>query len=273
MASLPGLVEAVTDQWSLDVGPVIEPGGSLAWVAPATTATGEDVVLKVAWPHDEARAEADALRVWDGDGTVRVLAHDADRWALLLERCVPGTPLGDEWDDDTVVIGIGFLQRLWRPVDGGFPRLTDLTVQWSATGYERAARWPELLDAGIVREGLDSLVSLAATGESLLLHTDLHPGNVLRSQREPWLAIDPKPVIGDPGYDAYQLVVHGVHDVGQLRARITRVAGDLGLDAARLRGWTLARSVEWALWAGRNDPTTDYAIECADCARLAATLA
>jgi streptomycin 6-kinase len=244
----------------------------LAWVAPARTADGEEVVLKVGWPHDEARAEADALRVWDGDGTVRVLAHDVDRWALLLERCVPGSPLGDEWDDDTVSIGIRFMPRLWRPVEHGFPRLTDLTVLWAATGHERAARWPSILDAAIVREGLDLLVSLAASGQSLLLHTDLHPGNVLRSQREPWLAIDPKPLIGDPGYDAYQLVVHGVHDVAHLRARIDRVAGDLGIDVDRLRAWTLARSVEWALWAGRNDPTTGYAVDCADRARLAAAL-
>ncbi|MEN3273000.1 MAG: streptomycin 6-kinase [Actinomycetota bacterium] len=228
--------------------------------------------MKVAWPHEEARTEVDALRVWDGDGTIRVLAHDAERWAMLLERCVPGTPLGDEWDDETVAIGIGFLRRLWRPVAGGFPVLHDLAISWAATGHERAERWPELLDAGIVREGLDLLVSLAESGQRLLLHTDLHPGNVLRSQREKWLAIDPKPVIGDPGYDAYQLIVDGVHDVDHLRARISRVAGDLGIEVARLQGWALARSVEWALWAGRNDPTIEYAIDRADRARLAARL-
>ena len=265
------MVEGIAREWQLDVGPPIEPGSGLSWVAPATTASGDSVILKVGWPHPEAEREAAALRLWDGDGSVRLLAHDVERWALLLESCEPGTALGVEWDDDTLETGASLMRRLWRPVDDGFPRLRDLTVAWAATDRERAARWPEILDAGIVEDGLTLLVELAASGESMLLHTDLHPGNVLAAEREPWLVIDPKPMIGDRCYDAFQLVIHGVADGRHLGARIARVADTLDLPRDRLRAWALARSVEWALWAGRNDPTTDWARAAADRARMVAS--
>ena len=154
---------------------------------------------------------------------------------------------------------------------GSLPDLRDLTVTWAETGRARAAQWPDALDPGIVDEGLRLLVDLAASGERMLLHTDMHPGNVLAAAREPWLVIDPKPVVGDRGYDAFQLVVHGVRDQGHLGERVAMLHGELDIAADRLRAWALARSVEWALWAGRLDPTTDYARMCADRARFIAS--
>lgn len=102
-------------------------------------------------------------------------------------------------------------------------------------------RWP---DAGLVREGLGLLDELPRTVPAeVLLATDLHAGNVLRSEREPWLVIDPKPFIGDPAYDATQ---HLFNCRARLRSdaqgTINRVADLLGVDRDRLRLWTFARA-------------------------------
>ncbi|MGI8751176.1 MAG: aminoglycoside phosphotransferase family protein [Acidimicrobiales bacterium] len=112
--------------WSIHVGEPFQPGGQTAWVAPATRHR-EDLVLKVLWRHPEAEHEADGLRIWDGDGAVRLHAAtevDVQTTALLLERCRPGTTLEarPELEQDLVVAGL--LRRLWTqplPLTGFAP--------------------------------------------------------------------------------------------------------------------------------------------------------
>jgi len=111
IARLPHIVAGLARRWSLEVGPPFQPGGCASWVAPARTGTGEHVVLKVGWRHDEALHEADGLRLWAGRGTVRLLDSLAtsSTIALLLEACEPGTPLSQavpEPEQDVVVAGL-----------------------------------------------------------------------------------------------------------------------------------------------------------------------
>ncbi|ABG94337.1 possible streptomycin 6-kinase, N-terminal [Rhodococcus jostii RHA1] len=93
LADLPAVVEAVSREWSLDVGRPFQPGGVTSWTAPARTATGERVVLKIGWRHDEALHEADGLAAWNGKGALRLLDHRVldHTTALLLEASEPGT--------------------------------------------------------------------------------------------------------------------------------------------------------------------------------------
>jgi len=119
--------------------------------------------------------------------------------------------------------------------------------QW-ASGYERRPH-PDL-DPGLVRVGLDLFRSLPATAaEQRLLVTDLHAGNVLAAEREPWLVIDPKPYVGDPAYDVLQ---HMLNCRGRLVtdpfALATRLAGLTGVDPERLRHWLFARLVVESAW-------------------------
>jgi streptomycin 6-kinase len=242
--SIPSIVDDIEREWSIEIGPVIDVEATLSWVA----AIGEDAVLKVAWPHDEGRDEIAALQQWDGDGAVRVLRHDTERWAYLLERCRPGTKLAKKWSTETVPIGAALLQRLWVPgVGGPYASLGDVLRSWAAIARERAERMPDVLDAGLVAEGCALLESLPGA-EQFLLHGDFHPGNVLAAAREPWLAIDPKPLVGDRYWDAVLLVVHGVTDERALSERLALVSDLLSLDRERLRLFCLARVVEWTLW-------------------------
>lgn len=248
---LPEIVGELAKRWSLRLGPPYQPGGQCAWVAPARTACGRDLVLKVAWRHDEAAAEADGLRAWAGQGTVRL--HDSDVFdstsVLLLERCHPGTTLADalpEPEQDEVVAGL--LRRLWSaPADGyGFRPLQAMCDAWAAEFQERLAGSTGLIDAGLARAGIELFRGLPATAErQVLLCTDLHAGNVLAAQRQPWLVIDPKPYLGDPTYDALQ---HMLNCEERLRADpaglATRMADLLGLDPDRLVSWLFARCVQ-----------------------------
>jgi hypothetical protein len=118
LATLPNMVAEYAERWSLDVGSPYQPGGRCAWVAPVRDLTGRNLALKVAWSHDEAIHEAEGLRAWAGNGTVLLHDHAGGEAAdvLLLERCHPGTPLGQarlEPDQDLIVAGL--LHRLWQP--------------------------------------------------------------------------------------------------------------------------------------------------------------
>lgn len=103
LAGLEVQLAAIAEDWGLELGPVY-PGAYVSYTCPAVTAEGDDVVLKLQYPHEDCRTEAAALAAWDGRGAVRLLRHDPDRWALLLERGVPGGLLADTQGDPEVTL-------------------------------------------------------------------------------------------------------------------------------------------------------------------------
>jgi streptomycin 6-kinase len=240
LEALPGLVDACVRDWGLALEEPIDTPHSL--VVPA-----DDAVLKVNSPgHAEADREADALALWDGEGAVRLLARDDERRALLLERCVPGTRLWDDPVDETGVMA-DLLQRLQVPVSGGhvFELLADAADRWA----ESVPRWYEDGGRPFERTLLDAAVDVYRTVDRSAVHLvnqDLHGGNVLRAEREPWLVIDPKPLVGERELEAS----------GPLRntdevSRWLDVLADLGLDRERARGWGVAHNLAWA-WDERR---------------------
>jgi streptomycin 6-kinase len=248
---LPAAIATLAKQWSLTLGPPYTAEVSCAWVAPVMRPDGDAGVLKLGMPHMEGEQELEGLRFWDGDPTVRVLSADDRTGGMLLERCEPGTALRllPEPDQDVVISKL--LRRLWRLPSQPHPfrHLSALMDSWAEETMAAARRWP---DAGLVREGLALLRDLARTAPAeVLLATDLHAGNVLRSRREPWLVIDPKPFIGDPAYDATQ---HLLNCDARLKADgsevIRRFADLLDVDAERVRLWTFARTAAepWENW-------------------------
>jgi len=251
---LPEILRSVERRWSLRVGaPFDNNEVSCAWVAPAALANGTEAVLKIGMPHLEAEHEAAGLRFWDGDPTVRLLADD-ELGAMLIERCHPGTSLRalPEADQDLVIAGL--LRRLWRsPVaPHPFRPLSSLMKFW---GDAAVADIGKRRDAGLVREGLRLFEELPGTApKEVLLATDLHAGNVLRSKRAPWLVIDPKPFIGDPAYDATQHLFNCSERLRSDPVGLIRRMGDLaGVDHERIRLWFFARVAV--------DPPDDWSYE------------
>ena len=86
----------------------------------------------------------------------------------------------------------------------------------------------------------------------MLLHGDLHHWNILRAEREPWLAIDPKGLAGEPAYEVGALLRNRLdagEDVLQLTLRrIAQLSEILGVDRERLKRWAFAQGVLSALW-------------------------
>ncbi|HEX3956972.1 MAG TPA: aminoglycoside phosphotransferase family protein [Trebonia sp.] len=260
LARLPVLVARIAADWQVEVGDPFLPGGATAWVAPARDDAGNDLVLKVCWSHPEAAHEADGLRVWGEAGAVRLYQADelADATVLLLEHCRPGTQLRASPPEEHDLVIAGLLRRLWmKPPPGHrFRPLSDMCDYWANRYEERSPAERSCLKAPLAKEGIRLLCELPrSSGDALLLHTDLHAGNVLAAEREPWLAIDPKPYVGDPAYDVTQHIFNGVFveggDAGALASRMARL---LDLDLNRILLWLFARAVEASpYWAGMAD--------------------
>jgi streptomycin 6-kinase len=254
------LIERLQRQWSLNLGPPLEPGGQTAWVAPARDEAGNDLVLKLAWRHTEAEHEADGLGTWNGNGTVRV--HRVTRFdhtvALLLERCRPGTPLSGRPEAEQDVVVARLLRRLWLQPELAWPfrPLQAMCDEWSDEFERLADGAPLEVDPGLARDGIALFRALPSTANrSVLLCTDLHAGNVLAAERDPWLVIDPKPYVGDPTFDVLQ---HLLNCDERLRADAWgfahRMAELLELDHDRLMVWLFARCVlESPTWPGLGD--------------------
>lgn len=246
--ALPRLLHACTAAWDLRVGKPY-PASSVSLALPATRADGSLAVLKIQFPDRESEHEAGALARWGGEGAVRLLEHDPELHALLLERCDPGMPLSGEEPERALDVLVGLLPRLWVPVAAPFRPLTEEAAWWADRLVERWERAGRPFERRLVDAALDLLLVLPdSQGEQVLLHQDLHADNVLRAAREPWLAIDPKPLAGEREFGAAPIIRsfelgHGRRAV--LR-RLDRLAAELGLDRERARGWTIAQTVAWS---------------------------
>jgi streptomycin 6-kinase len=244
---LPATVEELTGRWSLRTGPPFEHANvTCSWVAPVVCADGRSAVLKLGMPHMEGASEIEGLRFWNGNPTVKLLDADDDLGAMLLERCQPGYSLHSEPEHKQDIVIADLLKHLWkRPQCWNdlqqFRHLSEMLEFWRHETLAQAHHWP---DAGLVCEGLrvwDALGKPLVT--DVLLATDLHAGNVLRSERQPWLVIDPKPFIGDPPYD----VVQHLHNCeARLHTdpigTVERLADLCEVDTERLQLWTFARA-------------------------------
>jgi streptomycin 6-kinase len=249
VARLPELLDEVAERWQLRIGePFSDASASLT--LRAFGADGAPVVLKLQYPHREAEHEAAALAQWDGNGAARLLAHDPDRHALLLERCEPGTPLFELDQDGALEVFVELLPRLWRPSGRHFASLADEAAHWAQTlppAWERAGR---PCARSLLEAALETIDELAPTqGEQALLHQDLHAGNVLRARREPWLVIDPKPLLGEREFGLAP-IVRGF-ELGERHAdvfhRLDRLSGELRLDRRRACGWAFVQTLAWSI--------------------------
>ena len=239
---LPNAITDLKQRWSLTLSPPFEEEASCSWVAPCFLQDGTPAVLKLGLPHMEAENEIDGLLFWDGYPTVFVLEIAPEFNAMLLERCEPGTMLREQSENKQDQVIAKLLKKLWRglPEAHPFRPLSEMIAAWAKETLEKIDRLP---DAGLAKEGLRIFeVLLNDAPSDVLLATDLHAGNVLRAQREPWLVIDPKPFYGDAAYDATQ---HLLNCTERLRSKpkstIGRFADLLGVDPERVRLWTFAR--------------------------------
>lgn len=257
LSELPHLVAGCARDWRLTVHAPIEPG-SVSWVAHAELPGGSSAVLKVSFPDQETEHEAEALELWAGRGAVRLRAYERARHALLLERCEPGTPLWAVAEEDAANrIAAGVLTRLWRPAPAGAP---------FRSLADDARRWAHELPARYIRHGrpfarrlLDEAASLCleladSQAELVVCHQDFHGGNVLSAGEDKWLAIDPKPLIGERAFDLASLLrdrrdtLLSLPDPRRVvQRRLDLLSSELPLERERARGWGIVHALAWGL--------------------------
>lgn len=258
LESLPDSIAFYEQRWSIRV---VEPVEDLSYnyIAPAVRDGGEQVVLKLGYPNQELITEIDALLLYEGQGAVRLLDADRERGALLLEKLVPGDMLLTIRDDAAATrIAARVMRDLWKPAPTGhnFP-----TVYRWAKGIERLRVYygggtgplPERLVAEAERLFPELLLTMEAP---VLLHGDLHHENILRASRQPWLAIDPKGVIGEPAYETGALLrnmkpdlLAGPDPVQVVSRRVQILCDELGFNRRRVLEWGLAQAVLSAWWS------------------------
>ena len=256
LARLPTILVNCATRWDLTLGQPF-PNLSYHFVMAARRANVQPVVLKVCAPTGEYAEESAAITHFGGHGMAQLLATDAADEALLLERLVPGTTLSHIADDDAATrIAAGVMRQLWRPITTDFPFPT---IQFWSEGLTRlrarydggTGSFPSALVEAAEGIRADFMTSLAPL---VLLHGDLHHDNILMAERMPWLAIDPKGVIGEPAYEVGAFL-YNPFDISQrpdlpriLARRLAILSEELAIDRARLRGWGLYTAVLSAWW-------------------------
>ncbi|MDT7809777.1 MAG: streptomycin 6-kinase [Acidobacteriota bacterium] len=260
LRGLPRLVEKCAARWSLKIGPHFAPL-SYNYAAPAEASSGERLVLKIGVPIPELISEIEALRLFGGRGAVRLVDFDTKDGVLLLERLEPGTQLTMlcETDDAAATSAAArVMQKLWRtvPTEHTFPTVAD----WGK-GFRRMRECFGGTTGPFPRKLVEEAESLFdelldSSAAPVLLHADLHHGNVLAAARAPWLAIDPKGLVGEPAYETGALLRNPLpqlfnrpQPVRASERRIAQLSDELGLDRARVRGWGLAQAVLAGWWS------------------------
>ena len=177
---------------------------------------------------------------------MRLLARDDERHALLLERCRPGTYLRE----GALEVLVDLLPRLWKPAGPPFTSLADEAAWWVSTIRVEWEKAGKPFEEALVDAAISILEELAATqGEQVLVHQDLHPDNVLAAEREPWLVIDPKPLVGEREFAVAPVI--RASELGHSRRavieRLDRLTSELGLDRERARGWAIGQTIAWGV--------------------------
>ncbi|MFG3081292.1 aminoglycoside phosphotransferase family protein [Streptomyces parvulus] len=248
IAALPGLAASFIERWELRPdGPSMH--GWAALVLPVLRPDGTPAVLKLQIADEESEGEPVALRVWDGYGAVRLLDHDPATGTMLLERLDADRMLSRVEDSRAAVLVIARLlaHLTATPAPPGMRRLGDIARGMLARTPGTLPGIPDPADRRLVADCAAALREVAGEPGDRLLHWDLHYENVLASGRAPWLAIDPKPLAGDPGFDLLP-ALDNRYDPAETRWRFDAMTDVLGLDRERARAWSLARVLQNCLW-------------------------
>jgi streptomycin 6-kinase len=243
---LPALARGLVEEWGLqEDGAALH--GNCSLLLPVRTTAGRPAMLKLGFPDEESEHEALALQHWHGRGAAQLLRADPRRRALMLERLHP-EDLTELWDLEACEVVAGLYTELHVPAPPQLRRLSTQAARWAA----ELSALPRSLP--VPRRLVEQSVAIARQFHSdeetdgVLVHTDLHYFNVLAADRSPWLAIDPKPLSGDPHFEPAPMLWNRWDEVvasGDVRDAVRRrfhaIIDAAGLDEDRARDWVVLR--------------------------------
>ena len=269
---IPSMLEQLESDWRLTLG---SPFSLLTYnyVISATNERGEEVILKLGFPGAELMREIQCLKLFQGRTSVLLLKSNPHIGALLMERAVPGRNLVEEDDEvaiDALYSVIGGL-HVNPPGESDFPTVED----WRR-GFIRYRKRFEgkssLIPRGVVEHAETLYKNLTQSSEEqFLLHGDLHHGNILSAEREPWLAIDPQGVIGERAYELGAFLRNPMPlmltwDDLEMRTgrRIELLAATFSIPEDRIAGWGYTQAILAAIWAIEESESWEPWVRIAD---------
>ncbi len=283
LAELPRIVDELLEHWEcVPDGEVMH--GGVGVIVPVRRRAEGSAVLKVSFPHPGNVHEPDAFAAWAGRGAVLLHERHDERFAMLLERVQTSTLAEVEDDDEVVTVAGRINRRLAIPAPSGLPRLRERADAWEDQLCKDAEELTHTLSLHAVDAAVATVRELGRVQPDILIHGDLHARNILRADREPWLAVDPKGYAGDPAYDGGTLLKSRaltLLDADDLRKAVHRTldvfAEAAELDRERVQRWAQFHAVQAAFWGrrhgfriARSGPRLDWLTEFAD--RLAELL-
>lgn len=256
LEALPSTIGSLEEAWDVEISPPF-PAIEFNYVAPAVRRNGESVVIKVAPPFEstEIFSEAKYLGARDGRGCIRLLAEHADLKAIMIERALPGESLTEHFsgrEPDCVAPAITVLKTILMPPPPDMTNVISLD-DW----FDGMTRYPGTdFPASYARRALELYEAMSAEpGRTHYLHGDFHPGNVVTATREPFMAIDPKGMVGHLGYEIAVFLnnLHWWQDWRpDVRERLASSVGEFSkafdIDPLRLRQWAYIQMVLSAWW-------------------------
>ncbi|WP_369378112.1 aminoglycoside phosphotransferase family protein [Streptomyces sp. cg36] len=268
VAGLPRLAADFLDRWQLRLdGPSMY--GMCALVLPVTTGDGTPAVLKLQLLDEESVGEPVALRAWDGVGAVRLLRHDAETGTMLLERLDSSRLLASVADAREAVLVIGGLLSRLTAVQAPpeLRRLGDVAARMLDDTPAAARTLTDPVERRLLLDCAAAVREVADRPGDRLLHWDLHYENVVAADREPWLAIDPTPLAGDPAFELLP-ALDNRYDPAELRWRFDALTEVMDLDRERARAWTLGRVLQNCLWEIEDgEPLEEEQVEVGEAVR------
>lgn len=270
---LPALLDESCARWSLTLE---QPFENLSYnlVIPGQMSDGTEIVLKIGVPCHELTTEAAALSLFDGAGAVRLLDHDASRGLLLIERVTPGTPLFKlQANRAATRTAAALMRRLWHRTPRAEHPFPSLTI-W----FRAFARLRDRFDGGsgpfpakLISKAEDTFAALDVTSDNkVILHGDLHHANILLSDKREWVAIDPKGIVGDPGYEVGPFMLNQLPDNSPesaimeiLNERLSIFSDELSIERKRLARWAFCHAVLSAVWDFEEDAECGNTIQLA----------
>ncbi|MFI1359173.1 aminoglycoside phosphotransferase family protein [Streptomyces sp. NPDC020898] len=264
ITELPARTADFLNHWNLRIdGPSMH--GVTALVLPVLRTDNTPAALKLQLLDDESEGEPTALRTWNGNHAVRLLAHDPTTGTMLLERLDHTRMLSHLPDphEATLVIADLLTHLTAVPAPPGIRRLGDIAQRMLDRTPQALRQIPDPTSRTLMADCAAALREVATDPGDRLLHWDLHFENVLASDRAPWLAIDPKPLAGDPGFDLWP-AINNRFDPADILWRFDALTDVLALNRERARAWTLARVLQNALWSIEDgEPLEETELEIA----------
>ncbi|GAA2135996.1 aminoglycoside phosphotransferase family protein [Actinomadura napierensis] len=260
IAELPGIVKELLERWECAPDGEVMHGG-VGVIVPVRRRRGEAAVLKVSFPHPGNVHEPDAFVAWGGRGAVMLFERDDERFAMLLERAwTTSLAQAQAGNVDEMVRVAGCVsRRLAVPAPPGLPRLRDQADAWEEQLWRDARELAHGLPCRVLDAAAATVREVGRVQPDTLVHGDLHPRNILRADREQWLAVDPKGYAGDPAYDggallkSLVLVLLEADDlVKALHHAMDVFAEAAELERERVQRWAQLHAVQAAFWARRH---------------------